>query len=330
MWFSAFDTPAYTGEKVLEDLLPLLVSPGWVEERKVRWGVTRPIYQSKVLGEFPDISDDTLILPKWIQAAQKRTLERTRRPIIAADIARFGEDETVIMRREAGWIRVYRAHHKADTMTTAGYIAKPCGTSMTRTARTTGSGDHRRSRRWRLSGRPPDSSTSSMPHCWVVATLRELTAQAEEAIRAHVRSGASEDTDDAVSQAADLLGALRLWADSQQRTDDDVRALGWFRERNNAEEHCQRAGVRRRWWCIGSPADDSKALLTDLQTAWARHLTSRRRAFNRAERAGSPTDAAMINVASHAGESITGNLMTKAWWLDQSDATLLRREHLRW
>jgi hypothetical protein len=121
---SAFDTPAYTGEKVPEDLLPLLVSPEWVEERKLRWGVTSPIYQSKVLGEFPDISDDSLILPKWIEAAQKRTLDRTRRPIIAADIVRFGEDETVIMRREGGWIRVYRAHHKADTMVTAGHIAK--------------------------------------------------------------------------------------------------------------------------------------------------------------------------------------------------------------
>jgi hypothetical protein len=33
-------------------------------ERKVRWGATSPIYQSKVLGKFPDISDDTLILPK--------------------------------------------------------------------------------------------------------------------------------------------------------------------------------------------------------------------------------------------------------------------------
>ena len=72
-----------------------------------------------MLGEFPDISDDSLILPRWIEAAQKRTLERTRRPIIAADIARFGEDETVIMRREGGCIRTYRAHHKDDTMTTA-------------------------------------------------------------------------------------------------------------------------------------------------------------------------------------------------------------------
>jgi hypothetical protein len=79
-----------------------------VEERKLRWAVTSPIYQSKVLGEFPDISGDSLILPEWIEAAQKRTLERTRRPIIAADIARFGEDETVIMRGEVVWIRVPR------------------------------------------------------------------------------------------------------------------------------------------------------------------------------------------------------------------------------
>jgi hypothetical protein len=102
---SAFDRPAYTGEKVPDELLPLLVSPEWVGERKRRWGVTSPIYQSKVLGEFPDVSDDTLIQPKWIEAAQARMLPRTRRPLIAADIARFGEDETVIMRGKRGRVR---------------------------------------------------------------------------------------------------------------------------------------------------------------------------------------------------------------------------------
>jgi hypothetical protein len=61
----SFDTPAYTGKEVPEDLL-------------------------------------LLILPKWIEATQKRTLEHTRRPIIAANIARFGEDEIVITRREGG------------------------------------------------------------------------------------------------------------------------------------------------------------------------------------------------------------------------------------
>jgi hypothetical protein len=36
------------------------------------------------------------------------------------DIARFGEDETVGMSREGGWIRLYRATSKADTMTDHG------------------------------------------------------------------------------------------------------------------------------------------------------------------------------------------------------------------
>jgi hypothetical protein len=31
---SAFDTPTYTGDAVPAELLPLLVDPVWVEERK--------------------------------------------------------------------------------------------------------------------------------------------------------------------------------------------------------------------------------------------------------------------------------------------------------
>jgi hypothetical protein len=85
---SAFDTPAYTGEQVPEELLPLLVRRSG--SRSVRsWGANSSVYQSKVLGVFPDLSsDDTLILPKWIESAQGRTLERTRRPFMAADVAR--------------------------------------------------------------------------------------------------------------------------------------------------------------------------------------------------------------------------------------------------
>jgi hypothetical protein len=58
-----------------------------------------------------------------------------------------------------------------------------------------------------------------------VATLHELTEQVEQDIRAHIRSAASDDTEYFVSQAADLLAALRLWADTQQRTDADIRSL---------------------------------------------------------------------------------------------------------
>jgi hypothetical protein len=42
---------------------------------------------SKVLGEFPDISDDSLFLPKWIEAALKRTIKHNGRPVLAWDIA---------------------------------------------------------------------------------------------------------------------------------------------------------------------------------------------------------------------------------------------------
>ena len=55
-----------------------------------------------------------------------------------------------------------------------------------------------------------------------MATFDELREQAEQEIRGQGRSLASNDTA-FVAQAADLLAALRLWADAQHRTDDDVR-----------------------------------------------------------------------------------------------------------
>jgi hypothetical protein len=55
-----------------------------------------------------------------------------------------------------------------------------------------------------------------------VATFDELREQAEQEIRGQGRSLASDDTD-IFQQAADLLAALRLWANTHQRTEDDVR-----------------------------------------------------------------------------------------------------------
>jgi hypothetical protein len=57
-----------------------------------------------------------------------------------------------------------------------------------------------------------------------VATFDELREQAEQEISEQGRSLASDDTD-VVEQAADLLAALRLWADTQQRTEADVREV---------------------------------------------------------------------------------------------------------
>jgi hypothetical protein len=102
---SAFDTPAFTGEPVPAELLDHLTSPIWVEERKKRWGEDSPIYISKVLGEFPEVSEDTLIHPGWIKAAQERSLPGIGRGRYGVDAARSGKDEATIYRNRDGVIR---------------------------------------------------------------------------------------------------------------------------------------------------------------------------------------------------------------------------------
>jgi hypothetical protein len=57
-----------------------------------------------------------------------------------------------------------------------------------------------------------------------MATFDELKEHAELEIRRRDRSLAPDDTD-FVEQAADMLAALQLWADAQDRTEDDVREV---------------------------------------------------------------------------------------------------------
>src|SRR5262249_50646982 len=64
---SGFDTPNFTDEPFPDALRPLMLSPEWVEDKRLRWGETSPRYIAKVLGEFPEIGDDTLISPRWIE-----------------------------------------------------------------------------------------------------------------------------------------------------------------------------------------------------------------------------------------------------------------------
>lgn len=120
---SAFDTPAFTGEEVPSYLLDLLVSEEWVEERKKRWGEASPTYQSKVLGLFPDIGEDTLIPPKLIREAEARDLSGVRTPVQEGwDIARYGSDKTVGYRNSGGMLRLIHESEKQSTMKTAGRI----------------------------------------------------------------------------------------------------------------------------------------------------------------------------------------------------------------
>jgi hypothetical protein len=57
-----------------------------------------------------------------------------------------------------------------------------------------------------------------------VSTFIELYEQAEQDIRANLRSAVSEDTNYYVKQGALLLASVRLWAQLYEKTDADVQA----------------------------------------------------------------------------------------------------------
>lgn len=111
-------TPNFTGEWVPEHLRELLTGVTWVEERRQRWGVDSPLYQSKVLARFPDTSDDAVITPKLIRLAWERDLEGAEPGSYGLDVARFGKDKTTLYRVRGGVARAVDTWGKLDTVQT--------------------------------------------------------------------------------------------------------------------------------------------------------------------------------------------------------------------
>lgn len=123
---SAFDTPNLTGEPVSETVSQVLVSREWVEDKKRAWGETSPIYVSKVLGEFPDVTDDALIQTSWVVDAVHREIAVAPNSPneLGVDVARFGRNETVIYHRHGAQARLWRAVRQRDTMAVVQLIVR--------------------------------------------------------------------------------------------------------------------------------------------------------------------------------------------------------------
>lgn len=128
---SSFDTPAFTGEDVPEDVARGLVQREWVEDKARRWGVDSPLYRIKVLGEFAD-SEDGLIPLSWVQAANQRWIEWNDRfdgvhepkgrKVFGVDVARFGDDKTAIATRQGDVVMGVETFSKLDTTQTSGLV----------------------------------------------------------------------------------------------------------------------------------------------------------------------------------------------------------------
>lgn len=116
---SCLDHPnVTTGETVI----PGAVTKDWVEERKTEWGEKSPLYQAKVLGQFPTEGSDTLIPLTWVERAVNAEIAGDERLSVGCDVARFGEDETVIFKSKGNTYELVEAVTKRPTNETAGRL----------------------------------------------------------------------------------------------------------------------------------------------------------------------------------------------------------------
>jgi phage terminase large subunit len=122
---SAFDTPNLEGltlERLLElpenelnqNPCPYLTTRGWVKEKYYEWGPGHPLWEARVLGNFPLQSEDALLSLAWLEAAQYRESADGGTFHAGLDVAGPGEDETVLCVRRGAHIVFLRAWAARD------------------------------------------------------------------------------------------------------------------------------------------------------------------------------------------------------------------------
>jgi hypothetical protein len=115
---SAFDSPNIT---LAEPLIEGIADPQWIEDMRKDLGEGSPAWRVRVLGEFPDAASNTIIPLADIEAANERydeahkAFDRSGALEIGVDVARFGEDDTVIVCRRGNVILPPQEYNGLDT-----------------------------------------------------------------------------------------------------------------------------------------------------------------------------------------------------------------------
>ncbi len=120
---SAFDTPNVAEGKTV---VPGMVTRDVVSERLRDWGEESALYIGSVLGKFPDNPEDAVVSRSLLMAAVGRQVswdvEEPPPAVLGCDVARFGEDQTVVYRRQGGVCRVVWKVRGRDTQQIAGKL----------------------------------------------------------------------------------------------------------------------------------------------------------------------------------------------------------------
>lgn len=118
---SVLDSPNFTDEKnsMPPEALARLTSPDYVDDKKLEYGEDSPRYKARVLGEFAYELGDTLIKTEDVAVAvDTEIIPGGDDPLVlGVDVARFGQDLSVIYSNQAGRLR-YVDSKGGETRTT--------------------------------------------------------------------------------------------------------------------------------------------------------------------------------------------------------------------
>ena len=145
---SAFDTPAFRAEgmpvegvdslrlalppyaarklgdgDLSADAIPAgMATPKWAEMIADQRGKNSATYQIRVLGEFPENADDTLIALRLIESSVGRELRDSgvHDVVMGLDVARYGSDQTVAIVRRGREVLEIASFGQSDLMHTTG------------------------------------------------------------------------------------------------------------------------------------------------------------------------------------------------------------------
>jgi hypothetical protein len=136
---SAFDTPNFTMFGVVQEDFandaweqkincdppnPKLITPAWAYDKYVRWGPESIAYQTRVLGEYAEQGENTLIPLSWIEAAMERWEGSSQEGTVklGVDVARYGDDKTVIAPMKGRVVLPLEIYSQKKTTETTGLV----------------------------------------------------------------------------------------------------------------------------------------------------------------------------------------------------------------
>ena len=122
---SAFDTP---NVKRGRRSVPGMITRQDIADRRDEWGENSSLYIGSVLARFPDNPDNVVVPLFDATEAARRQLSPDGPVVLACDVARFGHDKTVVIRRQGPVARIVWRVRGHDTMRTVGYLKSYCDT----------------------------------------------------------------------------------------------------------------------------------------------------------------------------------------------------------